>query len=346
MKKILQERDRRISASHNSYIRKVGPPHSRSKKRKNAAISYFNRRVIFSPVDLSLSSKELHTSTMEFICAIESESKLHRVFVDFQYVTDISAAALVLLAGHLDRLVSKRPSGQIVIGSKTSTSKAGLFLEESGLSYVVNRSSGPSDDGVICGSGSVHRFLDEIMGRVSLEGFHDEMTAEQELLCYAAISEALLNVHYHAYKYASDDDKINKPWWLYTKVSFGKLHLALYDRGAGIPETLPRRPFFDRLKQLVELNIHSDASLISGAMEASRTSTGMEKHGKGSVNIKALVDSDASCHLLIYSNRGLYQHKLGEQDILADVPRSVMGTLLQWVIPIRPVLGGKDEKRD
>lgn len=306
---------------------------NRKRKRRpsSAPLGDFalGRTYIHAPADLSLKNRELLLKTVAFAKSVQIEAESGRVFVDFSETVDISAAALVYLAGQFDLLTERFAKTHILFGKRAGSKKAQIILETSGFSDILSGRDAKGDFVLVFGEGSPGPYIDQIMEEIA-SIFGGRLEPEHEQIVYAAISEALLNVNYHAYEDGSD----KKPWWLLTKVADGKLYLALYDVGVGIPVSLPRRHFFDRLRQVWNLNLNSDASLIAGAMEASRTSTGEEKHGKGSVDIKALVDKEDGCHLLIYSNRGLYQHKADGSDQLEDLPCSIEGTLLQWVIPL------------
>lgn len=309
------------------------PARNKSYKTSNGGYTALGFLYFPMPEDITLITSDSYSEVLGCIEQIRRECASKRVFLDFTKVKDISASALVYLLGEIHRISKDFGRKRIRVGKSGAVRKITNVLNEMDFlsEHVgVTKSSGL----VLChGNGKPGDLLDNIMDGIS-DAFESGFTPEQENLVYRAISEAILNVNYHAYGVETD-----KPWWLLTKVFSGRLYLALYDTGYGIPETIPRRVFFDRLRQIVNINFDSDASLIAGAMEASRTSTGEEKHGKGSLDIKALVDADSAgtqeSHLLIHSKKGCFQHSKRTPDILEDLSRPVNGTLLQWVIPLK-----------
>ena len=69
------------------------------------------------------------------------------------------------------------------------------------------------------------------------------------------------------------------------------LTCAFFDRGVGIPATLPRT-HRERLAGLLEkLRLpNSDASMIAAAMELGRTRTGLQHQGRGLADVQKFVE--------------------------------------------------------
>lgn len=162
---------------------------------------------------------------------------------------------------------------------------------------------------------------------------------------YAGITEAMTNSVQHAYVGERGDELSDRQsarcrrWWMFSQERDGKLTVALCDLGIGIPASLADAEkwapdFIERL--LASLGFGAqDSSLIRAAVEIHRTSTGMEHRGKGLGEILDVVRKARSGHLSIMSNRGFFRHNgaTGE-DESRDYPGSILGTLVQWEIPL------------
>lgn len=80
--------------------------------------------------------------------------------------------------------------------------------------------------------------IEEIVGR----------KMQNHTLLFTGLTEAITNVGHHAYYDPKKKPYGNKPWWL--SASWNKktrrLCVTFYDHGVGIPETLPKNPFFKK----------------------------------------------------------------------------------------------------
>ena len=125
---------------------------------------------------------------------------------------------------------------------------------------------------------------------------------------FIGLTEAIVNVHQHAYKNAAYH--LNK-WWI--SASYQKstriLSVLVYDRGQGIPNTLQREGKWESVRKLMPDGITKDHSkLIEIAMEQSqtpdsRTQTQEAHRGLGLKQLLNLI-KDGNGKLKILSGKG------------------------------------------
>ena len=160
-----------------------------------------------------------------------------------------------------------------------------------------------------------------------------------ERLVYKAIVEAMLNVKHHAYP----GNNINNFWWITAAIIEEELHIALCDRGVGIPQTLSKKNWFNRIIKKKFIPGVDDAEMIKTAMEYARSSRKQHSGtGLGSRDIQQLVQDSGQGHLTIISGTGYYRLE-GEtkEEKVATIGYDVDGTLIQWRIPLPTPTGGQ-----
>jgi hypothetical protein len=158
---------------------------------------------------------------------------------------------------------------------------------------------------------------------------------------FEGLSEAITNVCQHAYP--DTGGYLAKQWWLSASYDrqIRELSVIFFDQGAGIPGTLPKWKFFERVRDF--FNNWSDSQKIEAAMEAGRSSSGLAERGKGLQNLVEFARSHREGHLSIYSLQGMYRmmSKLGDGEQNArtkterrDYKNSVGGTLIEWSVKL------------
>ncbi len=155
---------------------------------------------------------------------------------------------------------------------------------------------------------------------------------------FEGLSEAITNVSQHAYTNVIDDKR--KYWWL--SASFNsvtrELCVTFYDKGAGIPKTLPAHKLFEKIKLVFDA--WSDSKKIEAAMEIGRTSSGMEERGKGLQNLIEFAKAHEIGKVRVSSLRGCFEEayetgQSGKQEMgrtRTDYKHSVGGTLIEWSV--------------
>lgn len=155
---------------------------------------------------------------------------------------------------------------------------------------------------------------------------------------FSGLTEAMTNVVQHAYP---QDDFSHLPpdikrWWM--TGSFNKkdrsLKITILDRGVGIPNTLPRSGFYERIKGLLAaITNPDDADRINAAVQVGRTSTGLPGRGRGLNDMRKFIESNPRGRLRILSGHGEVIYRTG-----SELPEKVLnnvglnGTLIEWEI--------------
>jgi hypothetical protein len=174
--------------------------------------------------------------------------------------------------------------------------------------------------------------------RIDLERIIGQRLKRQFL--FEGLSEAITNVGQHAYKTSKAG---HRPyWWMsgsYDRAK-RKLTVMFYDRGEGIPNTLPNSAFFE----LIRAYFYSwkDSEKIRAAMEIGKTSTGKQERGKGLQNFVEFARAHRTGKLSIYSLRGLHKMTWNNEDKsddpsdteTIDYKHSICGTLIEWTVTI------------
>jgi hypothetical protein len=156
----------------------------------------------------------------------------------------------------------------------------------------------------------------------------DELTQGRMV---AALKEAMLNAHEHAYSKECEYEVMPKRWWLagYVNPSEGEMMIIILDQGVGIPNTLAPTTF-EKISAILKLTPSpSDGNMIAAATELWRTSTGAPGRGRGFGDMKKFVDTCDDGELRILSNRGIYTYIKGQREI-KNYRVSLGGTLVEW----------------
>lgn len=155
---------------------------------------------------------------------------------------------------------------------------------------------------------------------------------------FVGLSEAITNVAQHAYDLSGDEK--HPFWWL--SASFEEndrfLCVTFYDRGRGIPKTLPNSKLWELIKDTFWQS--SDAERIRTATHVGRSSSGRRERGKGLQNLIEFAKAHREGRLRIYSLRGMYEQQFtnpnGTSSAMSsrqeDYSVSVGGTLIEWAV--------------
>lgn len=154
---------------------------------------------------------------------------------------------------------------------------------------------------------------------------------------FRGLTEAMTNCHHHAYIDIRPDglNALDEPkeWWMFSQEKEGWLTVVFCDLGIGIPGSLPvKKPsLWQRIKTTFGKNL--DAHAIQEAITDSRTRTGKHHRGKGLKQLIDVVSSASGSTVDIFSNRGCFTIKSGEETI-SQFKDSILGTLIHWSVPI------------
>lgn len=114
--------------------------------------------------------------------------------------------------------------------------------------------------------------------------------------------------------------------------------------GLGIPKSLPLTHTKNIVAELlakvgrVTGMAYSDSRLIHAAVELGRSRMPQSHRGKGFRDMVEVIDSARAGELRIYSNAGCYIYRVEDGESVhkhIDYRDSILGTLIQWIVPVR-----------
>lgn len=225
------------------------------------------------------------------------------LYIDLDQILDIDVEGALLLAAELDRI--RRVLGiKAVMDDENWHPRVRSILDGLGL-YTVTEAGrvrkdleiadfvGPAEAAGL----AIVPFLsctraDPGKALELRQALYDRCAAPgdaSQLAVYDALVEAFNNAIGHAYldEYPGDGLPRVRRWWAGALIDHqnGYLHLVVYDQGVGIPATLQRRGFLDRLKG--HRPERTDADVIAGALQYGRSGVsddalfGDEADGRG-----------------------------------------------------------------
>lgn len=306
----------------------------------------------------------------EWVSAPRKSQKLRRIngYVDFSQIDHLSTSAALMIAAEYDRagrLIGKVPPS---INLHRWNDRVFRKLFELGFFEIVRLSGEVDemyrDDGdvrtmkIVTGTNASD--LQKTSERlVELSKFIDEKWPLGGTLLLAlntALSEGMINVSRHAYPadYHFDYAHVGS-WWVTASAHRGnrRLTVVMYDQGATIPITLPKKRVTTALKDWLERNLTShhafdfqdDATYIEGALRHGQTQTGEPGRGQGLPQMKELIDICGSGSLTIWSRGGMCRYQPNAKLEKANFEHSIGGTLIEWIIDL-PRAGGSELHSD
>lgn len=307
-------------------------------------------RIIKPPNVLNLVSN--YRETMGFLLSVRKSSSSTasnrnrfsswKSFIDLAAIEDIDPATSLVLAAEIDRWRSRDVRAYDETwheNVRRQFSDSGLFellgLKESRISskpaaaatsYILKYRRGEEPDG---------RQADEL--RAELENLVGAKFGPRVAI-NNALAEAMTNAHHHAYP----DDELwwpkrgRKFWWASGAWSpeTSTIHMMVYDRGVGIPRTLPRSKHWSSAIPLLDRfdPERTDAGVIEAALELRRTSTNIGGRGRGLYEMAEWIDRTGSGFLRIISGKGCVIYRPGGVKERVTLPGAFCGTLVEWKI--------------
>ncbi|ARU06118.1 hypothetical protein CCO03_16860 [Comamonas serinivorans] len=164
-------------------------------------------------------------------------------------------------------------------------------------------------------------------------------------MVFRALSEAMQNVHHHAYqKKQITRLGLKGRWWLGAQLSKRKnfFELTFYDAGVGIPKTLHRKYPLEHIRSILSLlpgMEPDDAQMIKAAVELGRSRTNQSHRGKGLLDIHRLITTVGVGALTIFSRYGQYRYEpLKGGEAIRNDGAFIEGTLIKWELPLDKVV--------
>lgn len=288
-----------------------------------------------------------------------------RTYIDFSQIEEFGAAPALVLAACYDRTRQKVGNAPPAIDFENWSPQAFQVLFEIGFFDLI----GHLQDDI---SATYRRYQDDrtkTLGAISgtnANGLEAASEAVSELLEYlkasesvsktflpeinSAVSEAMINVARHAYPegYAAESPYICLDrWWMTAKADRveGTLTIAIYDQGATIPGTLPKREWFNEMVANIMSSLvksfepHEkpnliDHEFINYSMKVGKTQTGNARRGLGLPQMRELIDLCPEGKLSIISRSGLYVYMKGTGVYKRALTTELEGTLLEWELTL------------
>lgn len=169
--------------------------------------------------------------------------------------------------------------------------------------------------------------------RRQIEAFAGQINKQQ---LFQGLSEAMANVHHHAYPSPSGFKSTR--FWMSASFSVAsrRLTVMFYDQGIGIPATLPASRLTESVRE--KIFAWSDAQRIRAAIETPRTSTGVAGRGHGIQDMLKFIKKHSWGRFSIISFRGKCDvfHSKDQTDGLEYSTklfgRKLKGTLISWEV--------------
>ncbi|VUD48305.1 hypothetical protein TDB9533_01207 [Thalassocella blandensis] len=281
-------------------------------------------------------------ATLEPILSLRSKVESgEKVVLDFSKTVYCSAIFVVYLFSEIELLMNQYGQNTIDLNLYTLPDKLKRLFKGIGLLQLIKTrvSDNTSRRFLPVTRGINDQQLDDIISFVIDQArfktdLSDQQRARVELLTSSAISEAMLNVQYHAYP----TSEIDRYWWIMAAIIDGDLYIALCDRGVGIPSTLPYSSWWEQI--MGALPINDDAQMIAAAMKYTRSSViGKRGRGKGTRDIQKLVLEHKKGLLTIVSGKGLYRlngapYEEDRREEHFPLLYDISGTAINWRIPL------------
>lgn len=330
-------RQRRITADR--FERDHRKKKRSKRKTRNRPQRFFNYEIVTAPRELILFPEQAD-EVIQFIGHLNNlTNKGKKILIDFSQTSFISVLSSVYLYSEIDNILREHGKTIVKIMSTSMDSLVRSTLRDSGLFELCGNFVELRGDRLRIFRGLDDEKLSEItdyfVGTSNFDGrLNPHGQDYSEWLANKAIGEAMLNVKQHAYP---EHEEENRFWWATAEIIHGTLHLALCDRGVGIPRTLSNKSWF---KSILEAIKHgSDSEMIKEAMIYTRSSRpGVTGGGLGSRDIQDLILKSKDGHLTIISGKGYYRLESridGSTEEAIEIGRDINGTLIQWEIPLK-----------
>lgn len=286
-----------------------------------------------------------HESLIRNIALAEAYLKAgRRVVFNFDATEEITIEALAYLLGNIEVLLHFYKGH--INGTYSQHESVNQLLRDSGFLRILKYSDAVTSDNPPT-SEIVH--LNFVSGSFveaeEITPLREEVTKKEISIpkvdqnkIFRAISEAMLNVHHHAYSGVKHKlpkhSFVKGRWWL--GAQFNKktrvLNFAMYDIGQGIPASMPRNYDLKYLQSFSDSKSSrcTDAELIYAATRPGKTSTKKRHRGRGLPDMHQIVENNRG-EMWIYSGFGRY-YFTGKNSHKNKLDINCAGTLVLWSI--------------
>lgn len=287
------------------------------------------------------------TKLLDRIRQYGNRQRNENMYINFKEIKEISPGAALVVAAELDRwnhVPHHRGRKLRAVDVEEWDKHVRHRLEDMGFFDLLHVRVREDDESEFSGTKYIRfRSGKQVEGKaiedlrmLDLEPFFGGSVPRRRRL-YAAVTEAMTNVVHHAYR---DNVQTPRPnWWLSAShnAQTGEIRILLYDQGAGIPITVPKK-FAERVQRMIS---PTDADMIRVAHELTRTASGEEHRGHGlQRDVRKYVETvDCISAYRVTSLRGQYTWKRGAngrtQESTHNFGRPLPGTLIEWRLTLQ-----------
>lgn len=267
-------------------------------------------------------------------------------YINFNNIAMVDHAAALMLAAEIHAWNLKNPHIKLRSDDKNWNADIAELLSDMGLFDLlgVTRQGPPS-----MSRGRDKIFLQFISGSTEEEfsrnyiKYREEIESETQapllrVPLIVGLGEAVVNAEEHSQKGREGDAR----WWVsasYSKTN-RELGILCYDRGLGIPQTLPQSGMRERVYRFLSEQGWSDridCDLIAAAMMSPhrRTSTGNPRRGRGIRQFMDFIKKSDQGELRVYSRKGMVRYAKSCADERGkfhkkQLNKPINGTLIEW----------------
>lgn len=320
----------------------------KSRKRRNAAHKAAKPYEILAPKVILIANQPHQHEVVRFLRKLRRESlQQRRISVNFHRTEAVHSCGTLLMLAEIDRIVRARAGRCELSCTYPQNEKVEKVFQQVGVFDLFgkpHRLQVTEDDvdvfhwmyasGVSVAPNQADSILKGIKSQIP-KSFRKVVVG---------VEEAMDNSVHHGY-IATRGDRLSgtteadaRRWWLFAEVLDEWLHVSFCDLGVGIPRSLPRM-WSEEAGDIARLALtkgKKDAKMIARAFLVGRTRTEKDHRGKGLKNIAAAA-KELGGRLMVHSNSGTVVRNYEgdtETETLSSHKRSIMGTVIQWSIPL------------
>ena len=276
-------------------------------------------------------------------------------YADFSRIKFISTSVALILTAEYDRLNTLMHSVPPVINLRKWSNEVFVKLYEIGFFENIGHATDINDEVNTSGNIKTMRIISgknatdiEKVSKCIRElskylNINDKVLEKTEIDLNNALSEAMINVAKHAYPVDHDFSKkhVGK-WWVTASANRDErqLTIVIYDQGASIPVTFPKKKFSQSVKDFLgnvliqqpEFEFENDSSYIMGAMQPGKSSSNQKHQGLGLPEMRDVIDHIGDGYLSIHSRGGVCYYDPDNKFDNMSVQHSIGGTLIEWTL--------------
>lgn len=303
---------------------------------------------VVAPKDIQLANQPQQHEVVRFLRKLRRESlQQRRISVNFHRTERVHSCGTLLMLAEIDRIVRARAGRCELSCTYPHNEKVEKVFQQVGIFDLfgkAHRLEVTEDDvdvfhwmyasGVSVAPNQADSILKGIKSKIP-RNFRKVVVG---------VEEAMDNSVHHGYiaprgdRLSGTEEADARRWWLFAEVLDEWLHVSFCDLGIGIPRSLPRM-WAEEAGDLARLTLtkgRKDAKMIARAFQVGRTRTAKDHRGKGLKNIAAAA-KELGGRLMVHSNSGTLVRDYRddkETETLSSHKRSIMGTVIQWSIPL------------